>query len=157
MPIFYLKELDGSHIPYHSFRELLNEVWKVLQNLTTFYLIIFVLGLYSLTHFTSRVNTTMQYYILELTNFQTGLDSLLSYTALVAAIYFFQTYLIRRNWRMIEYGSNILTAVLGLLWILVYYNVGGLQNPWFTIFVDIDEQFSQGISQVYTIAVIELP
>ena len=157
IPVYFLKELDGSSIPYHSFKELLNEVWKVLQNLTTFYLVIFVLGLYSFTHFSSRVNTTMQFYIIELTNFQTGLDSLLSYVALVGAIYVFQTYLIRRNWRITEYFSNIVTAVLGLLWIFVYYDVGGLQNAWFTIFVDIDEQFSQGISQVlYSIAVIEL-
>jgi hypothetical protein len=45
----------------------------------------------------------------------------------------------------------------GLLWILAYYDVGGLRDPWFTIFVDLDQSFTGGITQVLaSMCVIEL-
>lgn len=66
-------------------------------------------------------------------------------------------YLINSNWRTTKYASVVFTAVLGLMWPLAYYNTGGLMNPWFTIFVDLDQSFAQGITQVlYSMAVIEL-
>lgn len=59
-----------------------------------------------------------------------------------------------------------------MVWIAVYYNAGGTQNAWFTIFIDLDQvrivlkypylyylmqYFAQGLSQVlYSMAVIEL-
>ena len=43
------------------------------------------------------------------------------------------------------------------MWLLVYWNVGGLLNPWFTIFITVNQALAQGISQVlFSMAVIEL-
>ena len=55
------------------------------------------------------------------------------------AIWVFKTYLINRNWRWTQYASTLFSSVLGLLWLLVYYNIGGVQNAWFTIFIDLDQ------------------
>eukprot|EP01035_Chromulina_nebulosa_P018201 gene18201-23863_t len=61
------------------------------------------------------------------------------------------------NWRYTQYGSTIFAAFLQCAWILVYYNVGNLQNPWFTIFIDLDQYFVMGLTQVlFSLAVIEL-
>jgi hypothetical protein len=47
--------------------------------------------------------------------------------------------------------------VMGLLWILVYWNIGGLLNPWFTIFITVNQALAAGVSQVlFSMAVIEL-
>jgi len=75
----------------------------------------------------------------------------------VFAIWLFQKYLIRRNWRITQYCSVIFSAVLGFLWFFAYWDVGGTRTPWFTIFVDLDQSFAQGIAQVlFSMAVIEL-
>jgi hypothetical protein len=137
-PILWLKELDGSRIPQHTMKEFVQKIWITLQNLTTLYLIIFVIGQGGLTNFTSNVNIALQYYVIKLTNFQAGIDTVTTYGALAFAIYLFQTYLIRRNWRITEYVSTIATAIIGLIWIPVFYNSGGLMDGWFTIFIDFD-------------------
>lgn len=72
IPIWFLKEPDASLYPLHSLTGLFYEIWLTVQNLTTFYLIIFVLGINMLTNFTSQVNIVMQYYLINLTNFQVG-------------------------------------------------------------------------------------
>jgi hypothetical protein len=137
-PVLWLKELDGSRIPQHTMKEFVQKIWNTLQNLTSFYLIIFVIGQQGLTNFTSNVNIALQYYVIKLTNFQAGIDTMTTYGALSFAIYLFQTYLIRRNWRITQYVSTIGTALVGLIWIPVFYNSGGLMNGWFTIFIDFD-------------------
>ena len=71
----------------------------------------------------------MQYYVIGLTNFQAGIDTVTSYAALVLAVWLFQVrvlspallelptyiritlsvvqrYLIRRNWRATHYASR---------------------------------------------------
>lgn len=138
IPIFWLKEIDVSHLPQHSFSHFLSEIWDTLQNLTTFYLLIYVIGTIGLTNFTSNVNTFIQYYVIKLTNFEAGIDTISTYTSLVLAIYVFQTYLINRNWRYTSYASTFFSATLGLIWIAAYYNAGGTLDPWFTIFIDLD-------------------
>ena len=80
-----------------------------------------------------------QYYVIGLTNFQSGIDTITSYLALVAGVMVFKTYLINKSWRFTSYLSVIVTSVLGLMWLLAYYNTGGLRNGWFTIFVDMDK------------------
>ncbi len=80
----------------------------------------------------------MQYYVIKLTSFEAGIDTITTYSALVLAIWIFQTYLINRNWRLSQYGSTMIAALLGLVWIAVYYNAGGTMDPWFTIFIDLD-------------------
>jgi len=138
VPIFWLRELDVSHTPQHTVSYFFNELWETLQNLTTLYLLIFVLGIQSLTAFTYNTNTYLQYYVIKLTNFEAGIDTITTYLALVVAIYIFQKYLIRRNWQYTQYGATIFAALLELLWIPAYYDAGGVQNPWYTIFIDLD-------------------
>lgn len=46
---------------------------------------------------------------------------------------------------------------LSLLWLLPFYNVAGTRNGWFTIFIDLDQAFTSGLSQVlFSMTVIEL-
>jgi hypothetical protein len=107
--------------------------------------------------FLSMSSFFSQYYVIGLTNFQSGIDTITSYLALVAGVMVFKTYLINKSWRFTSYLSVIVTSVLGLMWLLAYYNTGGLRNGWFTIFVDMDKSFTHGLSQVlYSMAVIEL-
>lgn len=138
IPILWLKELDGTNVPRHTLSESLHSLWFLLKNLTTFYLLIYVIGIQALTNFTSNVNVYVQYSIIKLTSFQAGIDTITTYSSLVLAIWLFQKYMINRNWRITQYCSVFLASGLGLVWITTYYNVGGLMNPWFTIFIDLD-------------------
>jgi arginine/serine-rich splicing factor 1/9 len=157
VPIIWLKEINASHIPQHDFQYFLSSIWATFKNLTTFYLLVFVIGNQALTNFTNNVNIYLQYYIIKLTNFQAGLDTVTTYLALVISIWLFQKYLINRNWRYTQYYSTITAALLGLVWIAPFHNAGGTMDPWFTIFIDLDTSFAQGLSQVlYSMAVIEL-
>lgn len=72
VPVCYLKEPDPRLIPRHSFRAFMTEMWLTLQNLTTFYLIVFVIGIHTLTNFTNNVNVFLQYYVIGLTSLQVG-------------------------------------------------------------------------------------
>lgn len=138
LPILWLKELDDSHIPRHTFRHFIDGIWETLQNLTTFYLIVFVIGICAFSNFTNNANISLQYYVIKLTNFQAGIDTITTYGALVTAIWLFQRFLINKNWRITQYASTCIAAFLGLIWIAPYYNEGGTMNAWFTIFIDLD-------------------
>ena len=131
-------DLLAAHSTKLSFSFFFNEVWLTLQNLTTLYLLIFVIGTQCFTNFTSNANIYLQYYVIKLTNMQAGIDTMTTFLALVIAIWIFQKYLIRRNWRYTQYGATTVGAVLGLVWIAAYYDAGGTQDPWFTIFIDVD-------------------
>lgn len=157
VPILWLKEIETTRLPPHDFKHFIYGIWVTLQSLTTFYLIIFVIGNHSLTNFTNNATIYLQYYVIKLTNFQAGIDTLTSYGALVIAITLFQRYLINKNWRYTQYSSTVIATLLGLIWIAPFYNEGGTMNAWFTIFIDLDTSFAQGLSQVlYSMAVIEL-
>jgi hypothetical protein len=157
LPIYIMKEPDASKIPRHTMKEFGAEIWITLSNLTTLYLIIYVVGIQILTNFYNNANILLQYYVIELTNFQAGLDTMSTYAALSFAIWIFQKYLLNRNWRKTKYASVAFSAGCSLLWIPAYYNSGGTRNAWYTIFVDLDQQFAAGISQVlYSMAVIEV-
>jgi hypothetical protein len=138
LPVLYLKELDATHIPRHTVSHFFHEIWLTLQNLTTFYLLVFVMGTYTFTNFTNNANIYLQYYVIKLTSFEAGIDTITTYSALVLAIWIFQRYLINRNWRMSQYGSTMIASGLGLVWIAAYFNEGGTMDPWFTIFIDLD-------------------
>jgi hypothetical protein len=138
IPIWYLKEPDAKNYPHHSVMELMLELWETMKNLTTFNLIIFVVGTGLFTAVTNAANIILQYYVINLTNFQAGIDTITTYLGLVVAIYLFQTYLLNRNWRYSEYGSIIISSLLGLAWIPAYYNSNGTRNAWYTIFIDLD-------------------
>jgi hypothetical protein len=157
-------DYDVSTTPQHSHEDVAptwsyfkHEVWEILMNQTTLYLLIYVIGFQSFAGITNQANVYLQYYVIELTMFQAGIDTMTSYMALVAAIYLFQTYLLGVNWRFTQWTSSVVSLLLALLWIPAYYDSSGLMNPWFTIFIDLDRSFISGLSQVlYSLSVIEL-
>ena len=156
IPIYMLKELP-SNAPVHTLTQFREELWDTLQSRTTLSLLVYVIGISGLCNFVSRANYYMQYYVIELTNFQVGLDAMTTYGVLSLAIWIFRTYLLNESWRRTSYFSNLFAAVLGLLWLPTYWNSPGARNPYYTIFVDIDQSFVQGISQVlFSMSVIEL-
>ena len=85
-PIYYLKELDASHIPIPTFDGFKIELWDTLKNLNTLYIIIYVTAVTGFTNFYSDVNVFMQYYVIKLTTFQVGLDTVSTFVSLVAGI-----------------------------------------------------------------------
>ena len=106
----------------------------MLYTYTVPYIILFI---YSYIHYTYAI----LYY--------TGIDSITTSLALVIAISIFQHYFINSNWRTTQYITSAFTSILGLQWLLVFYNVFGLRNGWFTIFIDTNLTLSSGITQVY--------
>ena len=70
IPILYLKEPDAANYPHHTVSGLLSELWITMQNLTTFNVIIFVIGTGLFTAVTNAANIVLQYYVINLTNFQ---------------------------------------------------------------------------------------
>jgi MFS family permease len=138
IPVLFLKEIEHQDVPHRDGVQFLQDLWDTMQNLATMRLTIYVLGISMLTYTYSNVNLYIQYYIIELTNFQVGIDTTATYFGTWLATFLFQTYLIKKNWRWTQYFATYLQVFLGLLWIPVYYNSGGLRNPWFTIFVDFD-------------------
>ena len=64
---------------------------------------------------------------------------MLQFFALVTAIWLFKRYLINKNWRTTQYYSALFTAFLGLQWLFVFHNTGGLQNGWFTLFINVNQ------------------
>eukprot|EP01039_Chlorochromonas_danica_P003362 gene3362-3685_t len=157
IPIFFLKEIDNPNIPEHNWVDYKNHLWETLKNKNTLCLLIFATGSNAMTNLTNNAGITIQYYIIQLTNFQSGIDTITTYLALVCAIWIFQTYLINRNWRITQFCSSVFAGILGLLWLLPYHNTSGLLDPWFTIFIDLDQSFISGLNQVlYSMAVIEL-
>lgn len=157
IPVLIMREIDSSHIPQHSFSEHSSMLWKTLQNPTTLYLLIFVSGNGMFSMMAAITTTYVQYLLIGLTNFQSGITAIVTYLAVVSGIIIFQKYFIHKNWRVTLYLSACLNACFGLLWILCYHNVWGLLNPWFTIFITMNQYLAQGISQVlFSMAVIEL-
>ena len=156
-PVVWLQELTSTMASTHSLQFYFSEIWETMQNQTFMYLMIFVVGVGALANYSIVVNYYMQYYIINLTNFQSGIDGTTSYIALVFGIWLFQTYLINLNWRTTNYLSNIFGSLMLLLWIPAYYDLWGLQNAWYTIFIDLDASFIYGISQVlFSLSVIEI-
>jgi hypothetical protein len=138
IPICFLKELDLSRNPQKTARQFISTIWQTLQNQTTFYLLIFIVGTDTFTNFFNNVNIYLQYNIIKLTNFQAGIDSIITNTAIMVSIWFLRRYLLTKNWRLTQYASTIGAIIFGLLWIPAYHNSGGTMNPWYTIFIDFD-------------------
>lgn len=75
--------------------------------------------------------------ILTLVFNQAGLTTILSYGALVTAIYLFQRFLIAKNWRHTQFAGVFAKAMVGLLWLFAYYDIGGTRNAWYAIFIEV--------------------
>lgn len=98
-----------------------------------------MVGIHCFTNFFSSAAIYLQYYLIELTNLQAGLDSISTNLATAIGIHIFRCYLMKLNWRWISYMTHFLTSFISSLWILAYYNIGGLRNGWFTVFIDVDQ------------------
>ena len=57
----------------------------------------------------------LQYYVIKLSMFQAGIDTMTSYLALVAAIWLFQNYLLGVNWRVTQWGSAFVSILFGMV------------------------------------------
>jgi len=157
IPIYYLKEPSSRNHPIHDFARHKQDLWATLMNPTSLFLLIFVIGNGIFSAMSPITQTYTQYNIIGLTNFQSGIMTVLTNFATMGGIIVFQKYFINWNWRYTQYLSLSTSALLGLLWLLVYYDVGGTMNPWFTIFLQLNVALSQGLAQVlYAMAVIEL-
>ena len=157
VPIFFLKEPDARNIPISTLADHKKDIWETMQNPTTLYLLIFVSGNNIFSTLGAMSTSYIQYNVIQLSNFQSGISSILSGMATVGGILIFQTYFILRNWRTTQYISTLLCAFIGLLWLPVYYNSGGMLNAWFTIFLQCTLSLSSGLAQVlFAMAVIEL-
>jgi len=156
LPIFFLKEIPA-HGPAHTFADHKRDIWETMQNPTTLYLLIFVVGNNMLTGLSAQVISFVLYRLIQLSNFQSGILSVLGGVALVTGIWIFQKFFIHRNWRFTQYLSTILSSALALVWLPVFYNLGGTMNAWFVIFLSFQGVMAAGIAQVlFAMAVIEL-
>lgn len=70
IPICYLKEIDPNEFPTHTPAEFFDKLWDTLKNLTTTYILVYVVGSCILTATINNAGVYLQYYIMELTNFQ---------------------------------------------------------------------------------------
>jgi hypothetical protein len=157
IPIYYLEEPSSKNSPLHSFKHHKELLWDTMTNPTTLYLLIFVIGNGAFSGMAPIVQTYTQFSLIGLTNFQSGIMTMLTNLATMSGIICFQKFFINWNWRYTQYISLGFSANLGLLWLLVYYDVGGVMTPWFTVFLQLNVALTQGLSQVlFAMAVIEL-
>lgn len=157
IPILFLKEPSTKNIPLRNFTHHAHDLWDTLQNKTTLYLLIFVFGTNMLSSLQSVASIYLQYDVIQLTNFQSGIDTITTFGAVMFGVWLFQKYFINRNWRTTQYLSIVFSAILGCLWLPAYNNTWGLLDGWYTIFINLSQSFAQGISQVlFAMAVIEL-
>eukprot|EP00854_Cymbomonas_tetramitiformis_P010892 gene10892-12887_t len=134
-----------------------DELWQVLHGKPLMLLMIYASGATALAGVYNVAAVTIQFRIIELDQFQNGLDTVSTYLVLVLAIHIFKTFCLNMNWRYTEIASKMLYAVLGLLWLLPIYDIWGTRNAWFTIFIDLNEAFASGLTQVlYSMAVVEI-
>eukprot|EP00854_Cymbomonas_tetramitiformis_P019532 gene19532-23358_t len=147
VPIFYLVEPDSSAIPSRNLHEHLGELWQILHGKPLSLLLIYVCGMTALAGIYNVAALTMQFQIIQLDQFQSGVDTLSTYFVLLVAIHIFKTFCLNVNWRYTEILSKMLYAFLGLLWLLPIYDLWGTRNAWFTIFIDLNESFAGGLTQ----------
>lgn len=98
IPILYLKEPSAKNIPIRSLKHHIEDLWVTLQNKTTLYLLIFVFGTNLFSSLQSIVSVYLQYDVIQLSNFQSGIDTMTTYGSIMFGVWLFQTYFINKNW-----------------------------------------------------------
>jgi hypothetical protein len=151
IPILYLKEPSAKYIPIRSLSHHIDDLWLTLQNKTTLYLLIFVFGTNLFSSLQSIVSVYLQYDVIQLTNFQSGIDTMTTYGAIMLGVWLFQKFFISRNWRTTQYMSIAFSATLGLLWLPAYHDWLGLLDGWYTIFINLSQSFAQGLFKYFII------
>lgn len=72
-PLVFLKELpprEGADAGHHGFAHHGREIWEIMKNRTNLNILIFVIGSSTLMGLTNIANIYLQYYLIELTNFE---------------------------------------------------------------------------------------
>ena len=132
-------------------------LWDTLSQPTTLFLLVFVAGNNLFSQIMSIVQWYVQYELISMSNFESGISSVLSAFAAAIAVYLFQTYFRHANWRLTQYANVIFCATMSLGWILVYHNTLGLMNVWFSVFLQINMAIGGTVTQVLSgMAIIEL-
>eukprot|EP00607_Mallomonas_marina_P007861 CAMPEP_0182419474 /NCGR_PEP_ID=MMETSP1167-20130531/3928_1 /TAXON_ID=2988 /ORGANISM="Mallomonas Sp, Strain CCMP3275" /LENGTH=404 /DNA_ID=CAMNT_0024594427 /DNA_START=611 /DNA_END=1825 /DNA_ORIENTATION=- len=157
VPVYFLKDPEASRVPKRSYIQFIADLWDTLNSMTAYSLVLYIIGMAVMAQLANKTAMFMQYYLIHLTSSQSGIDSMGSHLATIFAVWIFKTYLINRNWRYTNYFACSVTTTFGLLWILVFYDVGGMRNAWFTIFIDLDISFVAGLAHVlFSVAIIEI-
>ena len=158
IPIIYLEEPDASHIPHRTVKEFFLEAWDSLKNRTTMCIVLWIIGIHAFGNMSPEVATAnLQYYVIRIPSLLSGMNNFLKSAVLAFSIWIFKRFLINKNWRAVNYLSCFLCASLNQLWILVFWNVAQLRNGWFTIFIDVDQYFANGLARMLlSMAMIEL-
>ena len=81
----------------------------------------------------------MQYYVLNLTTFQSGIDSVLTSAGSMLSLTVYNRFLIAYNWRSVQVAVNVTAALFNFLWIPCYYNVMHLQSGWYALYLNMQE------------------
>ena len=97
IPTLWLKELPSDGPP-PSLHHFLIEIWDTIQNRSFLYIVIFVVGIVAFSNISCIVNYYLQYYVIDLTNFQAGIDTTSTYTALAIGLRIFRSFLINLDW-----------------------------------------------------------
>lgn len=92
--------------PDRTFRQFAGDIFDTCRDLTTTYLLVFVVGNTMLALSPFNVTSNLQFLVIKLPNLLAGIDSMTTYLSLSLGIYIFQKCLINKNWRIINYGSG---------------------------------------------------
>lgn len=71
----FLEELDTPSHPRYTSKVYLSKLWSTISSYPSFMMLFSFMGLTTLTNFRSTVNFYIQYDVLKLTNFQSGVNS----------------------------------------------------------------------------------
>lgn len=105
VPMLWMREIEDRS-PDRTIRQFAGDIFDTCRNLTTTYLLIFVVGNTMLALSPFNVTTNLQYLVLKIPNLLAGIDSMTTYLSLSLGIYIFSKCLINKNWRTINYGSG---------------------------------------------------
>lgn len=73
-------------------------------------------------------------------------DNITTALVLTWAVWLFQKYLLNKNWRHTQYVASGAMALLGLMWLIPIFDLGGLRNAWFTIFINTNQVWGEGFN-----------
>lgn len=93
LPACLLQVEDVS--PHRSFKEFMADIFDTARNLTTSYLLVYVVGNNMLAVSPFNVTTNLQYLVIGIPNLLSGVDSMTTYLALSLGIWIFQKFLIK--------------------------------------------------------------
>jgi MFS family permease len=100
VPMLWFKEVEDRS-PQRTLKEFAVDLFDTCRNLTTTYLLVFVVGNTMLALSPFNVTSNLQYLVIRIPNLLSGVDSMTTYLSLSLGIYIFQKHLINKNWRTV--------------------------------------------------------